>query len=86
MRQASTDETRAVLAELLGLPADNVLHYGIAVNVPGGGLVHQFCGMPADGIGLYAAAIQTLAAAQADIEAAKLAAGCTACRDPAPGT
>jgi hypothetical protein len=84
MSEPGTDETRAALAPLIGVPAGDVLHYAIVVRLPGGVLAHRFCGMPTDGIRQHADAIQSLAANQADIEASKLAAGCHACGDDAP--
>ena len=59
--------------------------YAVVVHVPGGMLAHRFCGMPRDGIMLHAAAVQSLAWGQVDMEASKLAAGCTACGDEAAG-
>jgi hypothetical protein len=84
MAEASTEGTRVALADLLGMPVDDVLHYAVVVHHRGGMLAHRFCGMPRDGIMLHAAAVQSLAWGQVDLEAAKLAAGCTACGDKAP--
>ena len=83
MGEAGTEDTRAVLADLLGMPVGDVLHYAVVVHVPGGMLAHRFCGMPRDGIMLHGAAVQSLAWGQVDMEASKLAAGCTACGDEA---
>lgn len=80
-RDGSTEETRAVLADLLGLPVESVLHYAVVVRGRGGALAHRFCGMPADGIKMHASAAFSLADSQADLEMAKLAAGCRACGD-----
>lgn len=74
---------REMLAGVLDMPAEEVLHYAIVVIRPGQQLAHAFCGLTANGAILHAAAIQSILANQADIEAAKLTAGATACGDEA---
>jgi hypothetical protein len=79
--QENTDDARKVLAELIGVPAEDILHFAIVVRLPERVLAHRFCGMPADGIVLHADAVQSLAANQVDIEASKMALGCRPCAE-----
>ena len=81
MTAGNTDDTRAVLAGLIGVPVEDVLHFAIIVRCRQNCMSHQFCGLPDDAIALHAMAIQSLAVSHADFELAKLAAGCTACED-----
>jgi hypothetical protein len=80
----STEDARKMLAELLEIPLDEVLHYALIVHIRGQ-LGVQFCGMPRQGIRLLADGISFMAANMADLEAAKMEIGASLCHEYGPG-
>ena len=68
------EDDRKLIAEMIEVPADEVLHYAIVVHGQRG-LALKFCGLSRNGIHLLAGGISALAAEGDAMDAVKMAAG-----------
>jgi hypothetical protein len=68
----NTEDNRKLAAEVLGIPAEEVLHYAVVAHTKHGFCV-SFCGLSRNGITLLANAVLFLASEGDAVDASKIA-------------